>query len=422
MRITLLTAGTRGDVQPYVALGVGLQRAGYQARVAAGEDFAPFVRQYGLDYFPIRANFSAMMSSEQAQAVLDAESPLQMLAAQMKASQTGALFDRIQDDVWEACQGADAILYPPGLVNGYFIARRLGVPCVAINAVPMTPTRTQPAALFYSGPRLGGAYNRLTHLVMEQGFWQGFRPAIQRFWRRKQERAAIPLLGPYRQQRAERMPILYGYSERVLPRPADWPDYAHITGYWFLEEEPSWSPPAALVSFLEAGPSPVYIGFGSMGSRRRAREMTETLVKALELSGQRGILATGWNGLDQGARLPESVYMLESAPHSWLFPRVAAVAHHGGAGTTAAGLRAGAPTIIVPHAVDQPMWGQRVAELGVGPRPIPRKELTAERLARAITATRDPTMRERATALGQRIRAEDGVARAVEILDRILQR
>ena len=324
------------------------------------------------------------------------------------------------DDVWAACQGADAILYSPGQPNAYFIARHLGIPCIQVNAVPMTPTRAQPAALFYAGPRLGGAYNLLTHAIFDQVFWQGFRPAIQNFWRRTSETTKIPVTGPFRRQRAERQPILYGYSDHVLPRPGDWPDYAYITGYWFVEEEPAWSPPDALVGFLRSGPPPVYIGFGSMGSKRKALETTETMLKSLELSGQRGVLATGWHGLSQNVQLPDSVFTVESVPHTWLFPQVAAVVHHGGAGTTAAGIRAGVPSIIVPHSVDQPMWGQRIAELGVGPQPIPRKQLTAERLAQAITATGDTAMRARAGALGRQIRAENGVAKAVEILGKLL--
>jgi len=423
MKITILTAGTRGDTQPYVALGAGLQNARHQVRLAAGENYKSFITQYGLDFFPIGADFSAMMNSPQAQAVLDSDNPIKMLLFQMKASQSvNRLMERLLDDVWVACQGADAILYSPGQPNGFFIARHLGIPCIQVNAVPMTPTRTQPAALFYSGPRLGGAYNLLTHAIFDLMFWQGFRPAIKSFWRTKSPTTRIPFAAPFGQQRSERLLVLYGYSEHVLPRPTDWPDYARITGYWFVEEEPAWSPPTALVDFLHAGPPPLYIGFGSMGSKRRALETTEMMVKALALSGHRGLLARGWNGLNQDVQLPNTVFMVESAPHTWLFPQVAAVVHHGGAGTTAAGVRAGVPSIIVPHAVDQPMWGQRIAELGVGPQPIPRKQLTAERLAQAITATNDAAMRARAGALGRTIRAENGVARAVEVIDNLLNR
>ncbi len=425
-KITILTAGTRGDTQPYVALGDGLQQAGYQVRLAAGANFEAFVKQYGLEFYSIGADFSQMMNSPQAQAVLDSDSPIKMLLSQSKASQSiGKMMGQMLDDVWDASQGSDAILFSPGQPNGYFIAHELGIPCVAVNAVPMTPTRMQPAAMFYSGPRLGSAYNLLTHTVFDQMFWLGFGPMLRSFWQRHAQAhptVRIPMRAPSGRQRAEHLPTLYGYSESVLPRPSDWPDEAHVTGYWFIEHEPAWQPPADLVAFLKSGPPPVYIGFGSMANRRTASEMTDLIVKALQLSGQRGLLATGWNGLSADSHLPETIYRLDSAPHTWLFPQVSAVVHHGGAGTTAAGIRAGMPSIIVPHGVDQPMWGQRVAELGVGPQPIPRKQLTAERLAQAMTATTDKAMRAHAHALGQKIRAENGVANAVQLIDRLLHR
>lgn len=418
MRIAILTAGTRGDTQPYVALGIGLQRAGHQVRLAACLNFESFVQQYGLDYYPIRSDLSAIMSSELAQTVMATKNPIKMLAVQAQALKTQMPMMRdVQEDTWGACQDADLILFSPGLPNAYFVARQLGVPCVALNAVPMMPTRMEPAAMFYAGPRLGGVYNRVTHTIQEQMFWQSFRPAIQYFWRKHDQRVRIPFAAPNGRQRREGLLTLYGYSEHVLPRPKDWSESTYVTGYWFLDDEPAWTPPDSLIHFLRSGPPPVYIGFGSMGNPRKAAEMTELSLKALELSGQRGILATGWNGMSGDRHLPETAYVLESAPHSWLFPQMLAVVHHGGAGTSAAGVRAGVPSIIVPHAVDQPMWGRRIAELGVGPEPIPRKLLSAERLAQAIRATTDPSIRARATDLGRKVRAENGVTRAIEILD-----
>ncbi len=208
------------------------------------------------------------------------------------------------------------------------------------------------------------------------------------------------------------MPVLYSFSEHVVPRPDDWPETTVATGYWFLEQDETWQPPAALVQFLAAGPPPVYVGFGSMAGKDPAR-LTRIVLDALEQSGQRGLLATGWGGLAV-EDLPENLFAIDSAPHDWLFPRVSAVVHHGGAGTTAAGLRAGKPTLISPFMGDQPFWGQRVCEQGVGPKPIPQKQLSADALATAIhQLTHDQDMRQRATALGQKLRAENGVARAV---------
>jgi sterol 3beta-glucosyltransferase len=188
-----------------------------------------------------------------------------------------------------------------------------------------------------------------------------------------------------------------------------------VTGCWFLDREAEWQPPRELVDFLKAGPAPVYVGFGSMYSSN-PQEVTEMVLHALARVKQRGILQTGWGGLSN-ADLPDDVFAVDSIPHDWLFPQMASVVHHGGSGTTAAGLRAGMPTVIIPFFADQPFWGARVFELGAGPAPIPKKRLTLERLADAIcAATSDEVIRGRASALGERIRAEDGVTQAVEVL------
>ncbi|HEX2036809.1 MAG TPA: glycosyltransferase, partial [Chloroflexota bacterium] len=221
------------------------------------------------------------------------------------------------------------------------------------------------------------------------------------------------------------IPRLYGYSRLVVPRPPDWPPDWHVTGYWALDSAtavPPWEPPAALAAFLDAGPPPVYVGFGSMAPRS-AGHLTEAALQALRATGQRGILASGWAGLGaaSGAALPPEVFRIQEAPHDWLFPRMAAVVHHGGAGTTAAGLRAGVPAVVTPVFGDQPFWGQRVAALGAGPRPVPMRQVTAERLAGAIhQATTDARMRATAAGLGRRLRAEDGVAQAVRAVEQHL--
>jgi sterol 3beta-glucosyltransferase len=252
--------------------------------------------------------------------------------------------------------------------------------------------------------------------MTHQMFWQSTK-SVDAETRKLLGLPKPPFWGPFRDLARRQTPTLYGYSTHVLPRPQDWNAQIHITGYWFLDEGEGWQPPADLVAFLDAGDPPVYIGFGSMGSRN-PEEAGRIALDALARSGQRGIIAAGWGGLKTGD-LPESVHLISALPHSWLFPRMAAVVHHGGAGTTAAGLRAGVPSIITPFGMDQPFWGRRVAELGVGPQPIPRKKLTAERLAAAITeATTNPTMRRRAAALGEAIRSEDGIGNAVAMVAR----
>ena len=231
----------------------------------------------------------------------------------------------------------------------------------------------------------------------------------------------LPLLEPFGDLDRQQQLLLYAYSAAVAPPPPDWGKWIEVTGYWFLDRPTDWRPPPALAAFLDEGPPPVCIGFGSM-TNRDPTELARTVARALDLTGQRAVVLTGWGGLPPG-ELPREIFAIDSVPHDWLFPRVAAVVHHGGAGTTAAGLRAGVPTIIVPFFADQFFWGKRVFDLGVGPRPIPRKRLDADTLATAIwAATTDPDMHGRASALSERIRAEDGVARAVATFERHMQR
>ena len=211
--------------------------------------------------------------------------------------------------------------------------------------------------------------------------------------------------------------MLSAYSPMIIPHPEDWSEDKHITGYFFLDSQADWQPSPELKSFLDAGDPPVYIGFGSMAGRN-PEHLAKLALDALAQSGQRGLLNTGWGGL-RTDQVPENVFVLEDAPHSWLFPRMAAVVHHGGAGTTAEGVRAGVPAVIVPFVFDQPFWGARVKALGLGPDPIPQKRLTADRLAHAIKiAVSDENIRQRANSYGEVIRAEDGVGNAIEVIKR----
>jgi UDP:flavonoid glycosyltransferase YjiC (YdhE family) len=206
----------------------------------------------------------------------------------------------------------------------------------------------------------------------------------------------------------------------VVPPSVDWGQDVHVTGYWFLPPDADWQPPEDLEAFLAAGPPPVYVGFGSAVTGD-AGQLTQVVLAALARTGQRAVLGVGWEALS-GDALPEQVHAAGSIPHSWLFPRMAAVVHHGGAGTTGAGLRAGVPNVIVPFTSDQPFWGRRVFQLGVGPRPIPRRALSANRLSDAIsTAVTDERMRTRARALGEALRREDGIAQAIDLIDRVVR-
>jgi UDP:flavonoid glycosyltransferase YjiC (YdhE family) len=215
------------------------------------------------------------------------------------------------------------------------------------------------------------------------------------------------------------VPVIYGLSPEVMPGPDDWGEQIHVTGYWFQDTKDDWKPSQALCDFLDAGKPPVYIGFGSM-SNKNPKATTAIMIDSLKQTGQRGIIYSGWAGL-KAEKLPEDIFLLDYAPHDWLFPRMAAVVHHGGAGTTGAGLRAGIPSAVVSHMADQPYWGRRVHELGVGAPLIRRHELSTERLAENIRLMlSDTATQTRAADLGKRIRQENGVANAVAVFKDIL--
>jgi sterol 3beta-glucosyltransferase len=214
------------------------------------------------------------------------------------------------------------------------------------------------------------------------------------------------------------IPVLHGFSRHIIPRPEDWPETATVTGFWFLDQAEKWNPPPSLSQFLSEGEPPIYFGFGSIFGRDPKRA-TQIILEAVRRTGVRAILAQGWGGIEPGdSTQSESVMFIEAAPHRWLFPQVNAVVHHGGCGTTAAGLLAGKPSIICPFFGDQPFWGRHVARLGAGPSPIPQKKLTAESLCRAIdTVINDAVMRENAAALGRRLRKENGTLNAVAFIN-----
>ncbi|MEW5802891.1 MAG: glycosyltransferase [bacterium] len=427
MRISILAVGSQGDVQPYISLGMGLQAAGHDVAIATQTVYHDLVRSRGLTPVAVGGDPREVFSGEEGQARLESiRDPIRFMSTYALAfcpfvRALGLRVERLLTDCWRACQGTEAIIFSPTAKAGYHIAEKLRIPCFMAPLQPQSRTCAFPSLLLPAGIRLGSTFNWLTHILFEQFFWQLYR---QQFNRWRQETLSLPpltLANPYSGRRKPHLPFLYGYSPSVVPKPPDWPDWLHVTGYWFLNYPPEWRPPGDLVDFLAEGPPPVYIGFGSMIDQNSGK-VTEMALEALIRTGRRGILQAGWTGLGE-ADLPDGVIRIESSPHDWLFPQMAAVVHHGGAGTVAAGLRAGVPSIITPAMADQPFWGQRVVELGVGPHPIPYCRLSVERLADAIRiATTSRRMQECAAALGQKIRAEAGVERAVEAFHHYLRR
>jgi sterol 3beta-glucosyltransferase len=416
MKLTCIAMGSRGDVQPYIALGAGLQAAGHQVRLATHAEFQPLVEAYGLEFHDMGSDPRQLLESEMSHA---------MLASGKNVFRFLRLFGKVVEPILKetVIQSRAALQDADGVIQGNIglVAYRLAqpeVPYCVVCLQPFMPTNAYPSAFFPQLPlgRLG--YNRLSHHLFDAVFWQFMAKPLAKVHRK------MGFHLPNAQERRvlrQRQMVCYAYSPSLLPPPPDLPANHHVTGYLFLDSRPDWQPPQELADFLAAGPPPVYIGFGSMRNRQ-PEETAELAIAALQRTGQRGILMRGWGGMKQ-AEVPESILLIDAVPHDWLLPRMRAVVHHGGAGTTAAGLRAGVPSIVIPYFADQPFWARTVYQAGVGPRPIPRKRLSVELLAEAInTAVTDTGLRERAAQLGERIRTENGVQEAVRVIEEYFER
>jgi sterol 3beta-glucosyltransferase len=413
MLITILAAGSRGDLQPYIALGTELKKAGHNVRIATFEKDVAFIKSFGLEFYKVKGDISAVASGEGTKGAREADNPLKLLLSFNKLKSLA--FD-MQKDFFNACAGSDAIVYHPGAAIGYFAARHFNVPSILATPFPMTPTGDYPALIFYNLPRLGRGYNLLTHKIFEKIMWSASGANVKKFWKEEFGKSPEGFTCPFGMQTTRFLPTVISCSNYVFPRPSDWPEHVYNTGYWFLDEEADWRPSSELMEFIGRGKPPVYVGFGSIANHALAMQTTDLVIEALKRSGQRGILATGWGGMTKMDSIPEDTFILESAPHSWLFPQMAAVVHHGGAGTTAAGLRAGVPGIIIPFSNDQFAWGRRAYELGVASKPIPGKILTAEKLADAIKFVLTKEIKDASKDLGTKIQSENGASAAAKII------
>lgn len=415
MNITILTQGSRGDVQPYVALGIGLKKAGFHVQMPAPEVFRHLIGDAGLEFIPSHG-FDPQEFIRMPEIQAAARQGGQLKALALLLLKAGPLLEGIFDEYWRTSASADVLIASTLVFGMPDCAEKRGIPLInaPIHAM-LIPTRAFPATFFAPwGARENIFTNRITHNMVQLAFWMMFRTTLNR-WRRKM--GLSPISNYFQWLQAQNSPTLYGFSPSVLPAPNDWPLNHHVTGYWFLDESPNWQPPPALINFIESGSPPVYVGFGSMDTQDPTR-ITSLVVNALTMSGQRGVLASGWGGL-HAESLPETIFPIREIPHSWLFSKMAALVHHGGMGTTAAGLRSGIPSIILPLGGDQPFWADRVQRLGVGIRSAGYFKITAQRLAADITrAVSDTILRGNAIALGEKIRTERGVERAVELIQK----
>jgi UDP:flavonoid glycosyltransferase YjiC (YdhE family) len=410
MRVDIHAIGSLGDVQPYIALGLGLKTAGHRVRMVTLGGFEEFVASHGLDHFSIGGSGHEIIDAAQGRNRQTRRvSGVAFLRSLLRV--VDPLIEANIATYWPICGDVEALIMssPLGLfVGGAYIAERLRIPLIRAEVHP----RHDWEARRILAAAMRGNSTALFVMLLRLLMWSKLRRSTNAARQNVLGLPPLRLSEPFGAMDRKHVPLLLAYSPAVVPRPARWGDWIHVTGYWFLDDLGGWMPPADLTEFLETGPPPVFVGFGS-NRFPEPEAATRLVVRALARAGRRGVILAGGSGLATG-RLVDNVLSVDYVPHYWLFTRVCAAVHHGGAGVTGAALRAGLPSVVVPVLVDQPFWAQRVFELGVGPRPIPAKQLTEDALASAIETTADPGMRRRAGALGEQIRQEDGVARAVE--------
>ena len=407
MHITIFVYGTWGDIRPHVVLGRALQENGHEVQVVAAQTYETWVRERGLGFYPLSLDMN-IFAKENAEIM--EKSIFQQL--RMIRQEMPTVFTQMGLETLEATRNSDVLITVEfGLGLLIDILRVNDIKPILINPAPLNPTKEfttamPPAPNWFPFPKW---YNRASYTILRRITWSVLGKARSNI--AKQLGVPKSTFKDY-QALLDKTPALTSVSKSVVqPRPDDWAEHFQITGY-LIDDDPEWTPPQPLVDFLNTGEPPVYIGFGSMPDGN-PETTTQIILDAVKQSGKRAIILKGWAGLDADDA-PDNVYFLDYAPHSWLFPKMAAVIHHGGSGTTASGLRAGVPTTIVPHNGDQPYWGRRLQELGVGTAPIPRKKLNSDNLSEAINIlTSESTLRANAQALSKKIEAEDGLTEAM---------
>lgn len=410
MKISLVTIGSTGDVRPYVLLGKELKRRGHEIKIGAFSMFEDMVRDAGLDFYPLSGDVVKLMGNIMKPGV----NGINYLPQVEKALKEVAPV--LLHDLMKACEGADAMCCTFFGSLYYSIAEKYNIPCIQTHYFPMDGNSVTPISSA-PGQHWGRAWNWATYRMgyflislLEKKYLTAWR-AENGMEQRKISTA------PSYHIHGRQIPVIYAISPLVMPRPRQWGEHIHMSGFWWDTEPVDYTPPQDLQDFLAKGEKPIYIGFGSMVSGNMNKTFT-TVIRAIRAANVRAIVSMGWGGDKHRMRSDDQIYFADYVPHDWLFDNVRAVVHHGGAGTTAAGLRAGLPTLVVPFGGDQPFWGERVRAIGCGPRPLRRDRMTVDRVTKAlIDLTSRPSYAVAAKEVAERLRCETGVITAADLIE-----
>lgn len=422
MRVLLLGMGSRGDVQPFIALGERLVERGYAVSLAAAPDFRELVAGHGIEFEPFSFELEEGVNSELGREWLGGSSTNQIREARLMRRVVAWTAERLAADLRRLIAGADAVVSSALTFDAAdSLTAETQVLHASVLFQPMWPSRHGPSSAFALRPRAHSWLNLAWSLLAGRAAFDIVRPAGDLLRRELgvRPRSFTGYAGALR-----RTPTLLAVSPAVVPSAPDWPPGLQQTGFWFGSAEATGPPDRSLERFVDEGPPPVYLGLGSMPTADPGF-VVRTFAEVLRRRGGRGVVGAGLAGLGRHPAAdapPGSILVVENPSHEWLFPRCATVVHHGGAGTTAAAFRAGVPQVVVPHIADQPYWARRVHELGCGPKPLPRKRFDVARLGRALDEAMAPSARSAAYGLGVRVRVQDGAGHAAVLLDGLLRR
>lgn len=414
--ITILCSGSRGDFQPYIALAQELKKMGKDVRITASKSFEGFIQNYGIDIYPIEADFETLnVDPKLLEAAGSSDNPLKMLLTFNKMKEYGI---HMVSDYYSACEGSELIIYHPGCSIGYFAAQKFGIPSVLASPFPINKTSEYLSVVMYGKAPSNPLTKSISYSLIQGMLWMASKDSVKGFWREKFGKLPDNFGCPFEKHNDAMHPAIVSCSNFVFKRPNDWDKNIHQYGYWFVEETSEYIPDTKLAEFLDKGEKPIYIGFGSMTSLGKYKGLAELAVDAINKTGKRGIIC----GMGTPPNITHNILSIDNVPHSWLFERVSVVCHHGGVGTTAAGFKAGVPSVIIPFSNDQFSWAHRAYDLGVATKPLPKKSLTSNDLANAIQYALSGDIVKNAKSLGSMIASENGANDCAKVIIESLQR
>ncbi|MGL5348733.1 MAG: glycosyltransferase [Peptostreptococcaceae bacterium] len=412
--ITIICSGSRGDFQPYIALAQQIKKLGKGVRIAGFSQFEDFVKSYGIDYNPIEVDYEALgVDPKMLKEAGSADNPLKMFLTFNKMKKYGI---QIAKQTYRSLEGSDIIVYHPGCTIGYFAAQEMNIPSVLATPFPMHKTDEYLSLVMYGKSRPTNMNKKISYRMIQSMLWLASSNTVKVHWKERFRRKPVNFKSPY-EKVSKLHPAIVSCSNYVFTRPKDWNENIHQSGYWFVEENNEYKPSKELEDFLNNEDKPVYIGFGSMFDNDEKDEIVKIIIEAIAKCGKRGIIS----GMGEIDNLPNNMISVGSIPHTWLFEKVSVVCHHGGAGTTAAGFRAGVPSVIIPFSNDQFAWAHRSFDLGVGSKPIYKKDLNANKLAEGISYALSKNVVKNAKNLSEKIALEYGALDSAKVILNLLE-